>query len=77
MAIKNNTWAMISTVCIAAAFASVIGFLNPANCVESVQQEGWTSCAAIANEQRFMFVGLLGLSIFGFAISLLKRSRKK
>lgn len=76
MAIKNNSWAMIATVCAAAAVASVIGFLNPSNCVEAVQQPGWTSCEAIANEQRFMFIGLLGLSLFGFAISIYKKSRK-
>ena len=75
--VKNNSWAMIATVCIAAVLASVIGLLNPTNCVESIQLEGWTSCAAIANQQRWLFWGLLALSAFGFVISLAKRSRKK
>ena len=75
--IKNNSWAMIATVSIVAALASLIGLLNPNNCVEAVQTEGWTSCAAIVAEQRWLFAGLLALSAFGFAISLVRRARKK
>lgn len=75
--IKNNSWAMIATVCVVAALASVIGLLNPSNCVESVQVEGWTSCAAIAEQQGYLFWGLLVLSVFGFAISLARRAMKK
>lgn len=67
---------MIATVCVVAALASVIGLLNPTNCVTSAQLEGWTSCAAIANQQRYLFWGLLGLAVFGFAISLVKRTKK-
>lgn len=75
--VKNNSWAMIATVSIVAALASLIGLLNPNNCVESAQTAGWTSCEAIVAEQRWLFIGLLGLSAFGFAISLVRRSRKK
>lgn len=74
--IKNNSWAMIATVCVVAALASVIGLLNPTNCVDSAQLEGWTSCTAIADQQRYLFWGLLGLAVFGFAISLVRRVRK-
>jgi hypothetical protein len=75
--IKNNSWAMIATVSVVAALASVIGLLNPTNCVESAQLEGWTSCAAIADQQRYLFWGLLAVSAFGFAISLVRRAAKK
>jgi hypothetical protein len=75
--IKNNSWAMIATVSVVAALASVIGFLNPSNCVESAQAEGWTSCEAIAQQQGYLFWGLLALSVFGFGISLTKRAMKK
>jgi hypothetical protein len=75
--VKNNSWAMIATVSVVAALASVIGLLNPTNCVESAQLEGWTSCAAIADQQRFLFWGLLAVSAFGFAISLVRRAAKK
>ena len=75
--IKNNSWAMIATVSIVAALASVIGLLNPTNCIDSAQLEGWTSCAAIADQQRYLFWGLLAVSAFGFAISLVRRAAKK
>jgi hypothetical protein len=75
--VKNNSWAMIATVSIVAALASLIGLLNPNNCVEAVQTEGWTSCEAIVNEQRWLFWGLLALSAFGFVISMARRAKKK
>lgn len=75
--VKNNSWAMIATVSVVAALASLIGLLNPKNCVDAVQAQGWTSCAAIVEEQRWLFWGLLALSAFGFAISLVRRARKK
>ena len=75
--IKNNSWAMIATVCVVAAIASIIGLLNPNNCVDSVQVDGWTSCAAIAEQQGYLFLGLLVVSAFGFAISLAKKVMKK
>lgn len=61
---------MIATVSIVAAIASVIGLLNPSNCVASAQTEGWTSCEAIAQQQGYLFWGSLALGAFGFAISL-------
>jgi hypothetical protein len=75
--IKNNSWAMIATVSIVAALASVIGLLNPSNCVASAQTEGWTSCEAIAAQQGYLFWALLALSVFGFAISLARRAMKR
>jgi hypothetical protein len=75
--IKNNSWAMIATVSVVAALASVIGLLNPSNCVASAQIEGWTSCEAIAAQQSYLFWALLALSAFGFGISLAKRALKR
>lgn len=75
--IKNNSWAMIATVALVGALASMIGFFNADNCVASAQSEGWTSCAAIAEQQGFLFWGLLAVSTFGFGISFARKAMKK
>jgi len=74
--IKNNSWAMIATVALVGALGSMIGFFNSKNC-QAVQAEGWTSCAAIAEQQSFLFWGLLAVSVFGFGVSIAKRVKKK
>jgi hypothetical protein len=74
--IKNNSWAMIATVALVGALASMIGFFNSKNCV-TAQTEGWTSCSAISQQQGFLFWGLLAVSVFGFGVSVARRVTKK
>ena len=74
--IKNNSWAMIATVALVGALGSMIGFFNSKNCA-AAQAEGWTSCAAIAEQQGYLFWGLLAVSAFGFGVSIARRAKKK
>lgn len=75
--IRNNSWAMIATVALVGALASMIGFFNSKNCVVSAQAEGWTSCSAISQQQGFLFWGLLAVSAFGFVISFVRKAMRK
>lgn len=73
--IKNNSWAMIATVSTVGILASAIGFFSPDFCTVA-QQDNWTSCEAIAQERLIGTFVLLGLSVFGFVISLAKRRNR-
>lgn len=74
--IKNNSMAMVATVALVGVFASVIGLFDPSTCID-VQTEGWTSCASIARDRQIGSWILLGLSVFGFTVSLVRRKKRK
>jgi hypothetical protein len=75
MRVANNSMAMVATISAVALFASLIGFFDPATCID-VQAEGWTSCEAIAEQRRIGSWSMLGLAIIGFAVSLVRRKRR-
>jgi hypothetical protein len=74
--LQNNSMAMLATVSIVGVLASVLGFFDPSTCID-VQAEGWTSCEAIAEQRRLGSWFLLGLSILGFSVSIVRRSKRK
>ena len=74
--LQNNSMAMLATVSIVGVLASVLGFFDPSTCID-VQAEGWTSCESIAEQRRLGSWLLMGLSILGFAVSIVRRTKHK
>lgn len=74
--VKNNSMAMLATVSLVGVFASTLGFFDPSTCTD-VQAEGWTSCAAIAEQRQIGAWVLLGLSAIGFSVSIVRRTKHK
>jgi hypothetical protein len=74
--IQNNSMAMVATVALVGVFASIIGLFDPSTCVD-VQTQGWTSCESIAHERQIGSWILLGLSVLGFTVSLVRRTSRK
>lgn len=75
--IKNNSLAMIATVALVGALASLIGLFESSTCVESTQVDGWTSCAAIAEQRNVTTAVLLAVAVLGFAVSIVRKRRSK
>lgn len=74
--VQNNSMAMLATVSLVGVLASILGFFDPATCVD-VQAEGWTSCAAIAEQRKLGAWILLGVSAIGFSVSIVRRTKHK
>ncbi|MEY3677144.1 MAG: hypothetical protein RL351_371 [Actinomycetota bacterium] len=74
--IQNNSMAMVATVALVGVFASIIGLFDPSTCID-VQTEGWTSCESIARDRQIGSWILLGLSVLGFTVSLVRRKKRK
>jgi hypothetical protein len=74
--IKNNSMAMVATVALVGVFASIIGIFDPSTCVD-VQADGWTSCESIARDRQIGSWILLTLSAIGFALSFVRRKKRK
>lgn len=74
--IQNNSMAMVATVALVGVFASIIGLFDPSTCID-VQAEGWTSCESIARDRQIGSWILLGLSVLGFTVSLVRRKKRK
>ena len=74
--IQNNSMAMVATVAWVGVFASIIGLFDPSTCID-VQTEGWTSCESIARDRQIGSWILLGLSVLGFTVSLVRRKKRK
>jgi hypothetical protein len=72
--VKNNSLAMLATV---AGVGVLAGFFDPETCSPDVQQEGWTSCEEIANQQAIAFWVLLGALFFGIIVTSISARRKK
>ena len=74
--IQNNSMAMVATVALVGVFASIIGLFDPSTCVD-VQADGWTSCESIARDRQIGSWVLLSLSLIGFAVSFVRRKKRK
>ena len=68
--------AMVATVALVGVFASIIGIFDPSTCVD-VQADGWTSCESIARDRQIGSWILLTLSAIGFALSFVRRKKRK
>lgn len=76
---KNNSLAMLSTIAAVAALASMIGWINPATCVNE-QLEGWTSCQAASDQHLLLTAGLALVSVasyVGYRLQVARVRRKK
>jgi hypothetical protein len=74
--LRNNSLAMLATITGVGILAWAIGFFDPTTCTPNVQQEGWTSCAAIAQE-RTIALWILILGTLGIVLFLWLQGRKK
>ena len=58
---KNNTLAMLGTIALVGALASMIGYIDPATCtVEG--SEAFMTCEEAAGRQMWAFWGFLGFA---------------
>ena len=73
--VKNNSMAMLATVSLVGALASLIGFFDPSTCIDN-QVEGWTSCKSIAEQRELGSWLLLGFSALGFGVSVTRRKKR-
>lgn len=76
---RNNTLAMLATIAAVAALASMIGWINPATCVNQ-QLEGWTSCQAASDSHIAMTVGLALVAVasyVGYRFQVARKRAKK
>lgn len=76
MNVKNNSMAMVATIALVGVIASVIGLFDPNTCVVT-QTDDWTSCANIARDREIGFWALLVVSALGFAVSLVRVTKKR
>ena len=74
---KNNSLAMLATVAGVGVLAWWVGFFDPQTCSPDVQQEGWTSCEQIANQQAIAFWILVAALVVGVVITTISSRRKK
>ena len=72
---RNNSLAMLATIAGIGILAWWIGFFDPTTCTPDAQQEGWTSCEAIARERNPALLVLAGTAIVAAAITLIRRKR--
>lgn len=76
MEVRNNSMAMIATVALVGVLASLIGFFDPSTCTIT-QNNDWSSCQAIANDRKIGSLVLLGVSVLGFVVSLVRTKKPK
>lgn len=62
---KNSSFAMISTIALVVAFASLIGFVDSGACVNP-QVAGWSDCESAATQKLWMFWGGLAIAIASY-----------
>jgi hypothetical protein len=74
--IENNSMAMVATVALVGVLASFIGLFDPSTCAD-VQTEGWTSCESIARDRQIGSWLLMSISVIGFALSFVRRKKRK
>lgn len=72
---RNNSLAMLATITAIGILAWGIGFFDPETCTPNIQQSGWTSCEAIAQERNTALAVFIGLTI-SIVVFLWWRGRK-
>lgn len=68
---------MLATITGIGILAWWVGFFDPTTCTPDVQQEGWTSCAAIAAERTTALWVLIVVTIVAITITLVRGKKKK
>ena len=59
---KNNSLAMVATISLVAALASMIGYIDPAVC-EGIKSDGFITCEQAAQQHIWGFWGFGGLGV--------------
>ena len=73
---KNNTLAMLATIALVAAFASMIGYIDPATCTVE-NKDAFLTCEEAANQHIYAFWGFAGFSAVVLLSDLVRRVIKK
>lgn len=73
---RNNSLAMLATVAAVGILAWAIGFFDPETCVPGIQQDGWTSCEAIAAERQLALYALIAVVAGVGLITLIGKLRR-
>ena len=69
---KNNTLAMLATIALVAAFASMIGYIDPATCTVE-NKDAFLTCEEAANQHIYAFWGFAGFSAVVLLSDLVRR----
>jgi len=60
--VKNNSLAMLATIALVAALASMIGYIDPAVC-EGIKSDGFVTCEQAAQQHIWGFWGFLSFGV--------------
>ncbi len=66
---------MLGTIAAIGILAWWIGFFDPTTCTPSNQQQGWTSCEAIANERKIALWLLIGITVVACAAWIFRKRK--
>lgn len=72
---RNNSLAMLGTIAAVGVLAWWIGFFDPTTCTPGNEQEGWTSCEAIAQERTIALWLLVAVVITASAVWLFRKRK--
>ncbi len=72
---RNNGLAMLGTIAAIGILAWWIGFFDPTTCTPSNQQQGSTSCEAIANERNIALWLLVGITVAACAAWIFRKRK--
>jgi hypothetical protein len=67
---------MLATVAAVGILAWAIGFFDPETCVPGIQQDGWTSCEAIAAERQVALYVLIAIVVGVGVVTLVGKIRR-
>lgn len=74
---RNNSLAMLATITGIGILAWWVGFFDPETCSPDGQVEGWTSCAAIAQERNLALWLLIGITVFAIVVTSYSAYKKR
>lgn len=69
---KNSSLAMISTIAIVVAFASITAYIDPGACVNEPSNT-WTSCESVAHDKWVAFWISLSIAVASYVTYLVQK----
>ena len=73
---KNNSLAMLATISIVAALASMIGYIDPAVC-EGLNSGGFVTCEQAAQQHIWAFWGFGGFGVLVLVAGTIRARRNR